>query len=64
MRKKTLRGYLIRHSVANRFREACKKRQRPECHIVEDMMIEWMLKAKNEFQDFEEKENTEQKQSS
>ena len=43
MRKKTLRGYLIRHSVANRFREACKKRQRPECHIVEDMMIEWML---------------------
>ena len=56
MRKKTLRGYLIRHSVANRFREACKKRQRPESHIVEDMMIEWMLKAKNEFQDFEEEE--------
>ncbi len=61
MRKKTLRGYLIRHSVANRFREACKKRQRPECHIVEDMMIEWMLKAKNELKDFEEKKNAEQK---
>ncbi len=56
MRKKTLRGYLIRHNVANRFREACKKRQRPECHIVEDMMIEWMLKAKKEFKDFDENE--------
>ncbi len=56
MRKKTLRGYLIRHSVANRFREACKKRQRPECHIVEDMMIEWMLKAKKKFKDFDENE--------
>ena len=56
MRKKTLRGYHIRHNVANRFREACKKRQRPESHIVEDIMIDWLIKAKEDFKDFEEEE--------
>ncbi len=56
MRKKTLRGFHIRHSIAKQFREICKRRQRPESHIVEDMMIEWMVKAKKDFKDLEEEE--------
>ena len=56
MKKKTLKGYYIRNSVERQFREICKRRQRPASHIIEDMMIEWMIKAKTDFRDLEEPE--------